>query len=130
MIRYGNMKQDAPLLLPPDLRYCLPLYHLVHFLIDAIELIGTGTTAVNARVTGSVHRPPGAVLAMLGYKNATDMFSSPRSSVSVAKASWCACTARTRNPIMTRFAGFAEKPVRCWPKPSGSSSKCSRAAGF
>ena len=67
MTRYVNIDRDTPLLLPPDLRDWVPADHLVHFVIDAVELIDTRTAPVNSRGTGSEQYPPGMLLALLVY---------------------------------------------------------------
>ena len=51
--RYVNIDRDTPLLFPPDLRDCVRADHLMHFVIDAVELIDTRTAPVNERGTGS-----------------------------------------------------------------------------
>ena len=53
MTRYVNSDRDTPLLLPPNLRDWVPADHLVHFVIDAVELIDTRAAPVNERGTGS-----------------------------------------------------------------------------
>jgi transposase len=76
LARYVNIDRDTPLLLPPDLRDWVPADHLVHFVIDSVELIDTRAAPVNARGTGSEQYPPGMLLALLVYSYATGMFSS------------------------------------------------------
>jgi transposase len=99
--------------LPPDLRDWVPADHLVHFVIDAVELIDDRAAPVNARGTGSEQYPPGMLLALPVYSYATGTFSSARLSARVTKTLRCACSARTRTPITTRSARFAAKTVRC-----------------
>ena len=128
MTRYVNIDRDTPLLLPPDLRDWVPADHLVHFVIDAVELIDTRTAPVNARGTGSEQYPPGMLLALLVYSYATGMFSSRQieraSYENVAVRLLCAdthpdhdtlCTFRRKNgPLLTQaFKQILELSARC-----------------
>ena len=128
MTRYVNIDRDTPLLLPPDLREWVPPDHLVHFVIDAVELIDTRTAPVNERGTGSEQYPPGMLLALLVYSYATGMFSSRQieraSYENVAVRLLCAdthpdhdtlCTFRRKNgPLLTQaFAQILELSARC-----------------
>jgi len=128
MIRYVNIDRDTPLLLPPDLRDWVPADHLVHFVIDAVELIDTRTAPVNERGTGSEQYPPGMLLALLVYSYATGMFSSRQieraSYENVAVRLLCAdthpdhdtlCTFRRKNgPLLTQaFKQILELSARC-----------------
>ncbi len=128
MTRYVNIDRDTPLLLPPDLREWVPPDHLVHFVIDAVELIDTRTAPVNERGTGSEQYPPGMLLALLAYSYATGMFSSRQieraSYENVAVRLLCAdthpdhdtlCTFRRKNgPLLTQaFAQILELSARC-----------------
>ena len=128
MIRYVNIDRDTPLLLPPDLRDWVPANHLVHFAIDAVELIDTRTAPVNERGTGSEQYPPGMLLALLVYSYATGMFSSRQieraSYENVAVRLLCAdthpdhdtlCTFRRKNgPLLTQaFKQILELSARC-----------------
>jgi transposase len=128
MARYVNIDRDTPLLLPPDLRDWVPADHLVHFVIDAVELIDTRTAPVNERGTGSEQYPPGMLLALLVYSYATGMFSSRQieraSYENVAVRLLCAdthpdhdtlCTFRRKNgPLLTQaFKQILELSARC-----------------
>ncbi len=128
MTRYVNIDRDTPLLLPPDLRDWVPADHLVHFVIDAVELIDTRTAPVNERGTGSEQYPPGMLLALLVYSYATGMFSSRQieraSYENVAVRLLCAdthpdhdtlCTFRRKNaPLLTQaFKQILELSARC-----------------
>ena len=128
MTRYVNIDRDTPLLLPPDLRDWVPADHLVHFVIDAVELIDTRAAPVNARGTGSEQYPPGMLLALLVYSYATGTFSSRQieraSYENVAVRLLCAdthpdhdtlCTFRRKNgPLLTHaFQQVLELSARC-----------------
>jgi transposase len=128
MARYVNIDRDTPLLLPPDLRDWVPADHLVHFVIDAVELIDTRAAPVNERGTGSEQYPPGMLLALLVYSYATGMFSSRQieraSYENVAVRLLCAdthpdhdtlCTFRRKNgPLLTQaFKQILELSARC-----------------
>jgi transposase len=128
MARYVNIDRDTPLLLPPDLRDWVPADHLVHFVIDAVELIDTRTAPVNERGTGSEQYPPGMLLALLVYSYATGMFSSRQieraSYENVAVRLLCAdthpdhdtlCTFRRKNGLLLTqaFKQILELSARC-----------------
>jgi transposase len=51
-VRFVNIDQDTPLLLPPDLRQWVPPNHLVHFLMDAVGELDMTCVRVNERGTG------------------------------------------------------------------------------
>jgi transposase len=68
--------RDTELLLPPNMREWVPADHLVHFVMDAMELIDVSEAAVNERGTGSAQYPPRLLLALLVYSYATGVFSS------------------------------------------------------
>jgi transposase len=74
--RYVNIDRETPLLLPPDLRDWVPVDHLVHFVIDAVEQLDVKLARVNERGTGSEQYPPRMLLGLLIYSYATGMFSS------------------------------------------------------
>ncbi len=114
--------------MPPDLRDWVPADHLVHFVIDVVELIDTRTAPVNARGTGSEQYPPGMLLALLVYSYARGMFSSRQieraSYENVAVRLLCAdthpdhdtrCTFRRKNgPLLTQaFNQILELSARC-----------------
>jgi transposase len=128
MTRYVNIDRDTPLLLPPDLRDWVPTDHLVHFVIDAVDLIDTRAAPVNERGTGSEQYPPAMLLGLLVYSYATGMFSSRQieraSYENVAVRLLCAdthpdhdtlCTFRRQNgPLLTQaFAQILELSARC-----------------
>jgi hypothetical protein len=53
MAKFMNIDRDTELLLPPSLRDWVPADHLVHFVMDAIDLIDVSEAEVNERGTGS-----------------------------------------------------------------------------
>ncbi len=76
MARFVNIDRDTALLMPPDMREWVPGDHLVHFVMDAMELIDVREAGVNERGTGSAQYPPRLLLGLLVYSYATGMFSS------------------------------------------------------
>lgn len=76
--RFVTIDRDTPMLLPPDLRDWVPEDHLVHFIIDAVELLDLSAARVNERGTGSEQYPPSMMLGLLIYCYATGTFSSRR----------------------------------------------------
>lgn len=65
--RFVNIDHDTPLLLPPDLRDWLPKDHLVHFIMDAVDLIDVSRARVNERGTGSAQYPPSMMMSLLFF---------------------------------------------------------------
>jgi transposase len=76
--RFVVIDRDTPLLLPPNLREWVPDDHLVHFILDAIEVLDLRRVKINTRGTGSEQYPPSMLLALLIYSYATGVFSSRR----------------------------------------------------
>jgi transposase len=76
--RFVVIDRDTPLLLPPNLREWVPDDHLVHFILDAIEVMDLRRVKVNTRGTGDEQYPPSMMLALLIYSYATGVFSSRR----------------------------------------------------
>ncbi len=76
--RFVSIDRDTPMLLPPDLRDWVPEDHLVHFIINAVELLDLSAARVNERGTGSEQYPPSMMLGLLIYCYATGTFSSRR----------------------------------------------------
>jgi transposase len=74
--RFVNLDRQTPLFLPCDLRDWVPADHLVHFILEAVELIPTAHFHVNHRGTGSPQYPPKMMLALLIYCYATGRFGS------------------------------------------------------
>jgi transposase len=76
--RFVNVDHDTPLLLPPDLRDWVPAGHIVHFIMDAVDLLDLSMARTNDRGTGSAQYPPRMMLGLLVYSYATGTFSSRR----------------------------------------------------
>jgi transposase len=74
--RFVNLDRQTPMFLPCDLRDWVPADHIVHFILDAVELIPTAHFHVNHRGTGSEQYPPTMMLALLIYCYATGRFGS------------------------------------------------------
>jgi Transposase and inactivated derivatives len=76
MPKFVNIDHDTEMLLPPNLREWVPEGHLVHFVMDAVELLDVREASVNQRGTGSEQYPPRLLLGLLVYSYATGLFSS------------------------------------------------------
>ena len=73
---FVTVDRDTPMLFPPDLRDWLPEDSMVHFIIDAVEMLDLQGFSVNSRGSGSPQYPPEMMLALLIYCYATGRFSS------------------------------------------------------
>jgi len=71
-----TVDRDTPMLFPPDLREWLPEDSMVHFIIDAVEMLNLQEFSVNNRGSGSPQYPPEMMLTLLIYCYATGRFSS------------------------------------------------------
>ena len=76
--RFVCIDRDTPLLLPPDMRDWVPANHLVHFILDAVDVLDLRQVQVNTRGTGDKQYPPRMLLAALIYSYATGVFGSRR----------------------------------------------------
>jgi transposase len=76
--RFVPIDRDTPLLLPPSLRDWVPADHLVHLILDAVDVLDLRQVKVNTRGTGSEQYPPQMLLALLLYSYATGTFGSRR----------------------------------------------------
>ena len=76
MSRFVSVDRDSPLLLPYDLREWIPSDHIVHFILEAVELVDISSFRINHRGTGSEQYPPHMMLSLLIYSYATGRFSS------------------------------------------------------
>lgn len=74
--RFVNIDRTTPMLLPPDLREWVRHDDLVHFLVDALNVLDLSSAAVNTRGTGSAQYPPRMMLVLLIYSYAQGLFSS------------------------------------------------------
>ena len=74
--RLKNLDRDTPMLMPPDLRDWVPGDHIVHFIIDAVDLLPREYFLLNHRGTGDEQYPPRMMLSLLIYCYATGRFSS------------------------------------------------------
>ena len=75
-VRLVNIDRNTPLLLPPDLRDWVPDDHIVHFVLEAVEVLDLQGFRVNERGTGDEQYPPAMLLGLLVYCYATGRFSS------------------------------------------------------
>ena len=74
--RLQSFDRETPLLLPPSLNDWIPEDHIVHFIIDAVELIPTNEFHLNRNGSGSRQVHPHLMLSLLIYCYATGRFSS------------------------------------------------------
>jgi len=76
--RFVNVDRDTPMLLPVDLREWIPQDDLVHFVINAVEMMSLPGLSVNPRGSGSKQYPPRMMLALVIYCYANGLFASRR----------------------------------------------------
>ena len=62
------------MMFPPDLREWLPENSMVHFVIDAVEMLDLEKFQTNERGSGNPQYSPSIMLALLIYRYATDDF--------------------------------------------------------
>ena len=76
MAKFVNIDRESPMLLPYDIRDWVPNDHIVHFILDAVDMVGLNSFKINHNGTGSKQYPPHMMLALLIYCYATGRFSS------------------------------------------------------
>ena len=74
--RFVNVDRDTPMMLPPDLRDWVAKDDIVHFIIDAVELLDLSKFKSNRKGTGSKQYPPEMMLTLLIYNYVHGIFSS------------------------------------------------------
>jgi transposase len=74
--RFVNIDRDTPMMLPPDLRDWVAKDDIVHFIIDAVELLDLHEFKINRKGTGSKQYPPAMMLSLLIYNYVHGRFSS------------------------------------------------------
>ena len=74
--KYINVDRETPMMFPPCLQDWLPQDSMVHFVVDAVEMLDLKGFEVNERGSGSAQYPPKMLLALLVYCYATGRFSS------------------------------------------------------
>ena len=74
--RFVNIDRQTPLMFPPDLRDWIRGDDMVHFILDAVEMLPLVRFRVNSRGSGSEQYPPKMMLSLLIYCYATGTFSS------------------------------------------------------
>ena len=74
--KFINIDRDTPMMFPPDLRDWLPENSMVHFVVDAVEMLDLTEFSINHRGSGSEQYPPWMMLSLLIYCYATGRFSS------------------------------------------------------
>ncbi|MEI8218105.1 MAG: IS1182 family transposase [Elusimicrobiota bacterium] len=74
--KFINVDRDTPMMLPPCVQDWLPQGSMVHFVVDAVEMLDLKGFVVNERGSGNAQYPPKMLLALLIYCYATGRFSS------------------------------------------------------
>lgn len=74
--KFINIDRETPMMFPPDLREWVPEDSMVHFIVEAVELLDMKSFSVNERGSGSSQYSPSMMLALLIYCYATGRFSS------------------------------------------------------
>ncbi|EDM28360.1 probable transposase [Lentisphaera araneosa HTCC2155] len=74
--RFKYFDRNTPLLLPPSLNDWIPEDHIVHFIIDAVDLVPVDKFKTNPTGSGSDQFHPHLMLSILIYCYATGRFSS------------------------------------------------------
>ena len=74
--RLKTVDRDTPMMLPPDIRDWVPKDHIIHFIIEAVSIIGLKGFKVNTRGSGSEQYSPKMMFILLVYCYATGRFSS------------------------------------------------------
>jgi transposase len=82
--RFKSIDREQPFLMPPDLKEWLPANHIVHFTIEAANLVPLDRFVVNERGSGDEQYHPQMLLALLLYCYSHGIFSSRR----IEQASW------------------------------------------
>lgn len=75
-VRLVNIDRNTPMMFPPDLREWVSENDIVHFIIDAVELIDLQEFKINEKGSGSRQYPPSMMLALLVYCYVHGTFSS------------------------------------------------------
>ncbi|MCD6122179.1 MAG: hypothetical protein J7K04_10110 [Spirochaetales bacterium] len=65
--RFVNVDRDTPMILPPDLRDWVAKDGIVHFVIDAVEMLDLCEFKINRKGTGSMQYPFAMILSLLIY---------------------------------------------------------------
>lgn len=82
--RFKPVDREQPFLMPPDLKEWIPANHIVHFTIEAANMVPTHRFVVNERGSGDEQYHPQMLLALLLYCYSHGTFSSRR----IEKATW------------------------------------------
>jgi transposase len=83
-IRFKAIDREQPFLMPPDLKDWVPANHIVHFTIEAADMVPLDRFIVNERGSGDEQYHPQMLLALLLYCYSHGIFSSRR----IEKATW------------------------------------------
>lgn len=74
--RFKTIDRASPYLMPPSLQDWIPEDHIVHFILDAVNLFQLDSFHINRRGSGSEQYPPHMMCSLLIYCYATGRFSS------------------------------------------------------
>ena len=58
MAKFVNIDRDSPMLLPYDIRDWISDDHIVHFILEAVGMVGLNSFKINHKGTGSKQYPP------------------------------------------------------------------------
>ena len=75
-VRLVNIDRNTPMMFPPDLRDWVPENDIVHFIIDAVEMLDLQEFKVNEKGSGSRQFPPSMMLSLFIYNYVHGTFSS------------------------------------------------------
>ena len=92
MAKFVNIDRESPMLLPYDIRDWVPNDHIVHFILEAVDMVGLNSFKINHKGTGSKQYPPQMMLALLIYCYASGRFSSRIIEELVKKAEEADCS--------------------------------------
>ena len=74
LANFVNVDRDTVMIFPPDLWDWLPENIMVHFVIEAVEMLDLEKFQTNERGSGSPQYTPSLMLVLLIYCYATDVF--------------------------------------------------------
>ena len=74
--RFKTIDRASPYLMPPSLQDWIPEDHIVHFILDAVNLFQLDSFHINRRGSGSEQYPPHMMCSLLICCYATGRFSS------------------------------------------------------
>jgi transposase len=105
--RFVNVDRETAMLFPVDIKEWLPENHLVHFIVEAVEMLDIQKFKVNERRSGDEQYPPEMMLSLLIYGYVTGRMSSrvieDATYTDVAVRYICGNTAHPDHSVICRF---------------------------